>query len=211
MSSDRDGALLAVLERARGHGSLGPGPVTDHLEHARGFAAAAIGALGRLPTTVVDLGTGGGVPGLVLAWDWPRARIELVDANARRGDHLRQAITDLGVEGRVRVHTARAEIVAHDPALRESAELVTARSFGPPALTAEVGAGFVAIGGLLVVSEPPGGDVGRWPASALELLGFGPPQLVTAGGRSYAAIRKTVGTATAVPRSTKQLAKRPAW
>jgi 16S rRNA (guanine527-N7)-methyltransferase len=167
--------------------------------------------LGHLPAAVVDLGTGGGVPGLVLAWDWPRARIELVDANARRGDHLRQAITDLGIESRVRVHTARAEIVAHDPALRESAELVTARSFGPPALTAEVGAGFAAIGGLLVVSEPPGGDVGRWPAASLDLLGFGPPQLVSTGGRSYAAIRKTVGTATTVPRSTKQLAKRPAW
>ena len=93
MTPDGDGALLGVLERARGHGSLGPGPVTDHLDHARGFAAAAVAILGRVPSVVVDLGTGGGVPGLVLACDWPSARIELIDASERRAANLRHAVS----------------------------------------------------------------------------------------------------------------------
>ena len=160
---------------------------------------------------VVDLGTGGGVPGLVLAWDWPSARIELIDASERRAANLRHAVVDLGVESRVRVHAARAELLAHDPRLREAADLVTARSFGPPALTAEIGAGFATVGGMLVVSEPPGGDPARWPEADLESLGLGPVQIVTAAGRSYAAFRKTAGLESGAPRSTKQLAKRPAW
>ena len=68
-------------------------------------------------------------------------------------------------------------------------DLVVARSFGPPAVTAECGAPFLKAGGLLVVSEPPvsvgspSGDQGsvqpeRWPGAALEQLGLRPVQLV---------------------------------
>ena len=76
---------------------------------------------------------------------------------------------------------------------------MTARSFGPPALTAEIGSGFATVGGMLVVSEPPGGDPARWPQADLESLGFGPVQIVTAAGRSYAAFRKTAGLASGAP------------
>ena len=41
---------------------------------------------------------------------------------------------------------------------REHFEVVTARSFAGPAVTAEIAAGFVAVGGVLVVSEPPDPD-----------------------------------------------------
>src|SRR5690606_17498567 len=54
--------LLAVLGRSQELGFLGPGPVDGQLRHAEGFAA-------HVPEAghVVDLGSGGGIPGLVVA------------------------------------------------------------------------------------------------------------------------------------------------
>ena len=50
--------------------------------------------------------------------------------------------------------------------------MVVARTFGPPALTAECATGFLAVGGRLVVSEPEQEDMARWPAAALTRLGL---------------------------------------
>jgi hypothetical protein len=49
---------------------------------------------------------------------------------------------------------------------------VVARLFAAPAVTAEIGAAFVAVGGVLVVSEPPGGRGERWDTDVLGELGF---------------------------------------
>ena len=70
-----DAALIDALERSRSLGFLGPGPVTAHVEHARGYLSyVADGG------TVLDLGSGGGVPGLVLAHDRPDGHFVLLDA-----------------------------------------------------------------------------------------------------------------------------------
>ncbi|OWY60784.1 hypothetical protein B7486_67305, partial [cyanobacterium TDX16] len=57
-------AVLEVLERAKGLGFLGKGPVAQHVQHAVTYAAAVPD-----PGTgwVADLGTGGGIPALPLA------------------------------------------------------------------------------------------------------------------------------------------------
>src|SRR3546814_11428625 len=75
-----DGALVSVLERSRRLGFLGPGPVEDHVRHAQGFLDALEGVTGR----VVDLGSGGGVPGLVLVVGRPERSVELLDAMSDR-------------------------------------------------------------------------------------------------------------------------------
>ncbi len=204
-------ALLVVLERARARGYLGPGPVHPHLVHARGFAAVAAAVLGRPPGRVVDLGSGGGVPGLVLAATWPTARVTLVEAGHRRAEDLATAAAACFGTGRVTVIEARAETLAHDPDQRDQAALVTARSFGTPALTAEIAAGFLAVGGWLVVSEPPDPDDARWPVAGLARLGFGPARRRLEGNAHYAAIPKVETTAADRPRATRRLVKRPAW
>ena len=205
-------ALLVVLERARARGYLGPGPISPHLAHARGFAAVATGVLARTPDRVVDLGSGGGVPGLVLAAAWPAARVTLVEAGRRRAADLAAAAAELfGTDGRVEVVEARAETLAHRPDQREQAVLVTARSFGAPPLTAEIGTGFLAVGGWLVVSEPPEPDGDRWPAAPLARLGFGVPVPLAEGGAHYIAIPKVDAAPADVPRDTRPLVKRPAW
>jgi 16S rRNA (guanine527-N7)-methyltransferase len=164
-------ALERVLEEARELGFLGPGPVAGHIEHAAGFVQA-VGAVH--PFRVVDLGSGGGVPGLVVAGAWPDATLWLLDSNERRALFLARAVTALGLDGRVRIGHARAEEAGRDAAWRGLADLVLARSFGPPAVTAECAAPLLQVDGRLVVSEPPGEPAGRWPESPLSLLGLRP-------------------------------------
>jgi 16S rRNA (guanine527-N7)-methyltransferase len=160
--------LLEVLEDARSYGFLGPGPIDAHLESAQRF----LGALEpRKPGRILDLGSGGGAPALPLAVWLPEAEFVLLDAMERRTQFLTEAVARLGVGNRVVVVRDRAETAGRLPALRGSFDTVTARSFGPPAVTAECGAPFLRVGGILVVSEPPE-TADRWPASGLDELGM---------------------------------------
>jgi len=128
-------------------------------------------ALGAAPGHALDLGTGGGVPGLILALWWPDSEWTLLDANRRRTTWLQQVVLELGLAPRVSVVRARAEVAGRDRDHRSAYDLVTARSFGPPAVTAECGAPFLRVGGALLVAEPPlGGD--RWPREPLNALGL---------------------------------------
>lgn len=197
------GPLRDVLLRARALGFLGPGPIDEHLAHARGFLAP-LGPAGRC----LDLGSGGGVPGLVLAVLVPATSWLLLDAMERRVAFLDEAIDRLGLEGRVASHRGRAEDVP--PELRETFDAVTARGFGPPPVTAECAAGWLRAGGVLMVSEPPGGDPGRWEPGALGELGFGPPT-IEIGPPAVAVIPKQGPTPARYPRRPGMPAKRPLW
>jgi len=161
--------LTEVLDEARRLGLLGPGPVADHVAHAEGFMAAAPTA----PRRFLDLGSGGGVPGLVLALAWPGAEAVLLDGSERRAAFLRRAVLALELGGRVMVVAERAEVVGRAKDWRASFDRVVARAFGSPAVTAECAAPFLAVGGDLLVSDPPGGE-DRWPMPALALLGLVP-------------------------------------
>jgi len=196
-------ALVAALERARRLGVLGPGPIDAHVEHAEGFLAAlASVAAGAL---VVDLGSGAGIPGLVVAEARPDLRVLLLDAMEKRTALLHDAVRGLGMEDRVGVVTGRAEQVGRDEELRGSAAAVTARSFGPPAATAECAAPLLEVGGLLVVSEPPEGH-DRWPADELDVLGL-QSSGIDVGGMKV--LRQTSPCPDRYPRRNGLPAKRP--
>jgi 16S rRNA (guanine527-N7)-methyltransferase len=124
------------------------------------------------PERAVDLGTGAGVPGLVLALLWPQSRWALLDANRRRTTFLGEALAALNLSARVEIVVARAEEAGRQPRWRGTADLVVARGFGPPAVVAECAAPLLRVGGTLIVAEPPGGAPDRWPASGLQLLGL---------------------------------------
>jgi 16S rRNA (guanine527-N7)-methyltransferase len=209
--STADGDLDAVLDAARTAGYLGPGPVERQRAHAEEFAEAVERALGRAPSSVADLGPGGGVPGLVLAARWVETSLVLIEAMARRSEFLQHAVAQLGWSDRVEVVRVRAEEAAHDPRFREHFEVVTARGFDRPPVTAEIAAGLVRIGGLVVVSEPPGGDPSRWPERELRALGLAPARHVAGQDASFAILPKSAPTPTGTPRPTKALVKRPAW
>ncbi len=203
----RSGLLVPVLEEARRRGFLGPGPVEDHLLHSLGFVAA--GQQGG-HDTVVDLGSGGGVPGLILALAWPEARVILLDASERRANFLVTAVDQLGLAGsRVEVVRERAEIAGRQDGWRSTADVVVARMFGPPAVAAECAAPFLATGGRLIVSEPPEGGHGRWPGAGLEQLGLAEDSLQRHEGRWYRVLLQTAPCPTGFPRRVGLAAKRP--
>lgn len=198
--------VLAVLERARHLGLLGPGPVGTHVQHALAMAQA----VGSLAPRFADLGSGGGVPALVLMEAWPESESVLIEASQRRAHFLRDAIHQLGWEARARVVEARAEEVGRDPAHRGAWGLVTARSFSAPAVTAECGAPLLCPDGLLVVSEPPG-RTDRWPPSGLAPLGLQPDPTggLEVDGFHFARLRRSGECSERFPRRTGVPSRRP--
>src|SRR3984957_18176273 len=183
--------LVEVLARAKDLGFLGDGPVSTHVNHSVELAACVESFLSDAqkpsnasPERFLDLGSGGGIPGLVLAALWPASRGVLLDSSERRTAVLVEAIEALGWEDRVEVIRDRAESAGRLPDYRGGFDVAVARSFGPPPMTAECGAPFRRQGGLLVVPEPPpSGDSPpgpaptnpeRWPEEGLGLVGLSP-------------------------------------
>ena len=165
-------ALTEVLERAQRLGTLGDRPIDEVIEHARLFLAALVDVTGR----IIDMGTGAGVPGLVLAHDRPDLQIVLADRRATRMDELQRAVRSLGWTDRVQVITDDLEHLGQDLQHGGTYSAVVARGFGPPEYTLRCARPLLAIGGRLVVSEPPEVDLQRWPQRVLESLGFSQPQ-----------------------------------
>ena len=197
------GALLAVLEESRARGFLGPGPIEPHVERA-------LAALPLIPggvRTGLDLGSGGGLPGLPLALARPDIAWVLLDGSTTRCGFLREAIEQLELADRVAVVEARAETAGRDPAHRGAFDVVVTRSFGAPAVTAECGAPFLRSGGHLIVAEPPE-QVDRWPADPLGVLGLVPVRRVSQP-TSFQILRQESPCPLRYPRRTGVPAKRP--
>jgi 16S rRNA (guanine527-N7)-methyltransferase len=118
----------------------------------------------------IDLGSGGGVPGLVLALARPERQWLLVDSVRKKADVLRDFVSALGI-GNVEVVAERAEVLGQDHDHRESHDLVAARACATLPVLAEYALPLLAIGGMLLAW--------KGPISADELR---------AGGRSTAAL-----------------------
>jgi 16S rRNA (guanine527-N7)-methyltransferase len=161
-----DAALSAALSSIQARGAIGEASIERAIEHALHYVR-------RLPADVArvaDLGSGGGLPGLVIAVHRPTVQLTLVERRHTRADLLRRAILSLGVEGHVSVVADDvAALIRRSPA---SFDAVTARSFAAPEITARCAAALVRPGGLLIVSEPPEDDPSRWPETLLGELGW---------------------------------------
>lgn len=204
--------LDEVFRRAQALGFIGPGSLRRQREHADAFVALAIEACGSEPgDPFLDLGSGGGLPGLVLASAIPGVRGTLLDAHGRRTEFLAGAVHDLGWDDRVQVVNGRAEEIARDPDHRSRYRLVVARSFGPAAVTAECGVGFLELGGHLVVSEPPEASEVRWPTEGLATLGLGEATIRSKAGATGAAMVLRTEVDERWPRRTGIPSKRPLW
>lgn len=164
--------LTEVLESAQRVGTLGDRPIPEVIDHARQFVAALADVSGR----VVDIGTGAGVPGLVIAVDRPDLEVVLVDRRATRMDALRLGVAALGLEPRVTVLTADVDAMVRDSDHAGTYDAVVCRGFGPPESTAPLARGLLKNGGTLIVSEPPSPDPSRWSETLLREARFSPPR-----------------------------------
>ena len=110
-----------------------------------GVVAELIPATPSEPAEVADLGSGAGLPGLVLAILLPQVRVTLVEPMARRAAFLLEAMAELGL-GNVQVRRARAEELAG----KIRADVVTSRAVARLDRLAVLAVGLARPGGLVL-------------------------------------------------------------
>ena len=102
---------------------------------------------------LLDVGSGGGLPGLVLAICRPDVRVTLLDSTEKKCGFLRHAAREIGLEN-VEVLHARAEAAGQDKSnTREKFDIVTARAVGRLASLLEITVPFARVGGLCVLTK----------------------------------------------------------
>jgi 16S rRNA (guanine527-N7)-methyltransferase len=102
------------------------------------------------PGPLVDVGSGGGVPGLVLGVVRPERDLHLVEATARKAAFLRETATLIGVEAIV--HAERSEDLARrGGGLRDVCACACARALAAPPAAAELCLPLVAPGGRVIL------------------------------------------------------------
>ena len=129
-------ALLVALVCAT------PVGVTAIRDPAEAAARHVVDALAGLPAVdaapagpLADVGSGGGLPGLVLAVVRPARETHLIEATARKAAFIAEAAAEIGVA--VHVHAARSEDVGRGE-LRDAFACVVARALAPPPVAAEL-------------------------------------------------------------------------
>lgn len=157
----------------------------------------------------MDLGSGAGIPGLVLAADLPESTWTLVDANTTRTAFLLAAVRALGMDNRVQVVTGRAEVVGRSSEHRGQYQGVVARAFARPAVVAECAAPLLSVEGQAMVSEPPD-PTHRWRTEGLTELGL-ELMRVDAGPPRIAILRQVHLCPGRFPRRVGVPSKRPLW
>lgn len=105
----------------------------------------------------IDLGTGGGLPGLVAAIMRPNVGWTLIDARQKKTDAVSEFIQVLGLEN-ARVVSGRAEVLARDVAYRGLYDGVVSRALARLDIVAELGRGFLKARGRLEVVKGPSID-----------------------------------------------------
>lgn len=160
-----DQALLAALADIQRRGAIGELSLVAAVAHADQFVTALLPGTERL----VDLGSGGGLPGLVIAARLPELAITLVERRRSRADLLQRAVRALRLS-HVEVFSGDVRDLAS--ARPHSFDAVTARSFAAPEVTARWAGELLAPNGRLVVSEPPQASPDRWPDHVLATAGL---------------------------------------
>jgi 16S rRNA (guanine527-N7)-methyltransferase len=124
---------------------------------ARGHVLDALLALkamrdicGDTPS-LLDLGSGGGFPGLPLAVALPASRAALVDSIGKKAAFLRVAAAAVHDIVQIDVLAERAEDLADEQDQREAWDVVTARAVGSVAEDAELGLPLVKVGGHVAI------------------------------------------------------------
>lgn len=103
-------------------------------------------ALPRGPAQVLDIGSGGGFPGIVIAIVRPDLAVHLLDSTKKKTDFLQEVAAELELQ--VEIHTGRAEELA-TTSLAGSFNVVTARAVAPLERLTTFTIPFLRVGGLL--------------------------------------------------------------
>ena len=204
-------ALLAALAHEAAPTTVHePGEAVD-VHVADALTALEVDAV-RAARRIADLGSGAGVPGLVLAAALPEAEVVLVESVARKGAFIEAAAERMGLSN-ARVVVARAEEWDEGSAC---CDVVTARALAPLPVLCEYAAPLLRVGGTLVAWK---GQVGQREAEdgagAAAVLGLEVGEILRTApfaasrGHTLHLYSKVAETPTGFPRRPGMAAKRP--
>jgi 16S rRNA (guanine527-N7)-methyltransferase len=118
----------------------------DSLSVTRGWSRTAP------PTSLVDLGTGAGFPGIPLKILWPELKLSLVDSVGKKINFCRLVLDTLQLHNSETM-TIRAEELGQNPEHREKYQLVTARAVAPMPVLLEYCLPLAQPGGRIVLQK----------------------------------------------------------
>jgi 16S rRNA (guanine527-N7)-methyltransferase len=168
-------------------------------------ALAAVPTLARLaPVTVIDVGSGGGSPGLPLALA-TGVHATLLEATGSKCAFLRDTVAALAAPCTV-VHD-RSEHHARGPG-RDAYDLALARALAPPPVAAELCLPLVRPGGHVLLWTA-ATDIGAVAAAAAQVEGSVEATEAVAGNRLLVLLAKTAATPARFPRRPGMASKRP--
>ena len=193
-------------------------PAAIETRHFLDSLSAAVPLLDRLRAgealRLVDVGSGGGMPGLPLKIAFPALRVTLVESVGKKADFLRSTVAELGLPD-VEVVAERAEVAGRAEAHRDTYDWVTARALGTLPVVIELCAPFLGPGGLLVAQRSGDLDadvVAAAPAfKALRMWAQTPVylQIASLPGHGLVVGEKYAATPEAYPRRAGLPRKRP--
>jgi 16S rRNA (guanine527-N7)-methyltransferase len=162
--------------------------------------------------TIVDVGSGGGIPALPVAIGMADARLHLVESQQWKAEFLRACARALDLDSRVTVHAVRAEEAVGELG-REQLDAGIARALAPPLVVAEYLSPLVRIGGTLVLWST-AAQAADPLVAACAVLGLGEPALhdaptVLRADGVLIAWPKVAACADRVPRRVGVAARRP--
>lgn len=100
---------------------------------------------------LIDIGSGGGFPAMVLAIACPKLKVTMVESIGKKCRFLSEAADKLGLDAEV--INGRAEELGHEPGYRGRFNLATARAVGTLKLTCELCQPFLKVGGLFIAQK----------------------------------------------------------
>lgn len=114
--------------------------------------------------TVLDIGSGAGLPGLPLALLWPQSQVSVLDSNQKKATFLRQAAIELGLDN---VSVVCERVAAWQPESRF--DLVISRAFSDLPEFVAMAARLCKAGGTLAAMKGiyPGEEIARLPAGCV--------------------------------------------
>jgi 16S rRNA (guanine527-N7)-methyltransferase len=186
-----------------------PGLVSDAAEPLVEDCLVLLDHLGDA-ASLIDVGAGGGMPGIPLKIARPDLLVTLIEADRRKAAFLVHAAAALDLDG-VEVVAERAETAGHDARLREAFDVAACRALAPLPVLAELTLPFVRVGGRLLAMK---GRAEEEAAAAFAALGGGEPSTVPAptAAREHGVIvvvPKVAPTPPAYPRRPGLPGRRP--